>query len=112
MLRFVTNLLLDELNVTTMATHCLRLGKPNTVRPQLLLATLVYTSDATKVIRLAKSLRNARNDDVKNKMYINSDLTHEQRTIQYNLRTELKLRKAAGETNLIIKNNRIITAAP
>ena len=29
----VTNLLVDELNVTTMNTHCLRLGKPNAVRP-------------------------------------------------------------------------------
>lgn len=110
--QIVTNLLLDELNVTAMVTHCLRLGKPNTARPQLLLATLAHASDAMKVIRLAKTLRNSRNDDVKNNVYINPDLTHEQRTIQYNLRTELKHRKAAGETNLIIKNNHIVTAAP
>ena len=51
----VTNLLLGELNVTAMVTHCLRLGKPNTARPQLLLATLAHASDAMKVIRLAKT---------------------------------------------------------
>ena len=95
-----------------MVTHCLRLGKPNTARPQLLFATLAHASDTTTVIRLAKYLHNFRNDDVKNNVYINPDLTHEQRTILYNLRTELKHRKAAGETNLIIKNNRITTAAP
>ena len=106
---FVTNLLADELNVTTMVTHCLRLGKPNVGRPQLLLATFAHAIDATKVIRLAKSLRNSRNDEVKNNVYINPDLTREQRSIQYNLRTELKHRKAAGEVNLIIKNNCIIT---
>ena len=38
--QLVTNLLGDELNVTTMVTHCLRLGKPNICRPHLLLATL------------------------------------------------------------------------
>ena len=110
--QIVINLLLDELNVITIVTHCLRLGKHNTARPQLLLANLAHASDAMKVIRLAKSLRNSRNDDVKNNVYINPDLTHEQRTIQYNLRTELKHRKAAGETDLIIKNKRIVTAAP
>ena len=47
--------------------------------------TVAHASDATKVIRLAKSLRNSRNDDVKNNVYINPNLTHEQRTIQYNL---------------------------
>ena len=107
--QLVTNLLADELNMTTMVTHCLRLGKPNVGRPQLLLATLAHATDAIKVIRLAKSLRNSRNDEVKNNVYINPDLTREQRSIQYNLRTELKHRKAAGEINLIIKNNRIIT---
>ena len=103
------NLLVDELHVITMVKHCLRLGKPNVGRPQLLLATLAHAFDATKVICLAKSLRNSRNDEVKNNVYINPDLTREQRSIQYNLRTELKHRKVAGEANLIIKNNRIIT---
>ena len=54
--QLVTNLLVDELNVTTMVTLCLRLRKPNVGRPQLLLATLAHATDATKVIRLAKSL--------------------------------------------------------
>ena len=35
--QLVTNLLADELNVTTVVTHCLKLGKPNVGRPQLLL---------------------------------------------------------------------------
>ena len=107
--QLVTNLLADELIVTTMVTHYLRLGKPNVGCPQLLLATLAHATDATKVICLAKSLRNSRNDEVKNNIYINPNFTREQHSIQYNLRTELKHRKVAGEANLIIKNNRIIT---
>ena len=95
-----------------MVKHCLRLGKPNTARSQLLPATLVQVYDATKVIRLAKSLCNYRNDDGKNNVFIKPDRTHEQRDIRYNLRPELKHRKAAGETNLVIKNSHIITAAP
>ena len=107
--QLVTNLLVDELNVTNLVTHCLRLRKPNVGHPQLLLDTLAHVSDATKVIRLANYLHNSRNNEVKNNVYINPDLTREQRSFQYNLRTELKHRKVAGETNRIIKNNRIIT---
>ena len=107
--QLATNFLLDELNVTTMVTYCLRLGKSNVGRPQLLFATLAHASYATKFIRLARSLRNFRNDDAKNNVYINPDLTREQRSIQYNLRTDLKHRKATGEANHITKNNSLIT---
>ena len=52
--QLATNFLLDELNVTTMVTYCLRLGKSNVGRPQLLFATLAHASYATKFIRLAR----------------------------------------------------------
>ena len=37
------------------------------------------------------------------------DLTKDQRVAQFQLCAELKPRKASGEVNLIIKNNRIVT---
>ena len=45
-------------------------------------------------------------------MFLNPYLTKEQRTIQYNLRHELKRRKASGETDIVIKNDRIVHRTP
>jgi hypothetical protein len=79
------------------------------------LATLTSADDAKKAIRLAKNLRASTCLNIRNHVYLNPDLTQEQRTEQYKLRTDLKHRKASGESNLFIKNGRIITktrAAP
>jgi hypothetical protein len=111
----VEKLLLDELNITTKVSYCTRLGKPNATRPQLLLATLASADDAKRAIRLAKNLRASTCINIRNHVYLNPDLTQEQRTEQYKLRTDLKNRKASGESNLFIENGRIITktrAAP
>ena len=42
-------------------------------------------------------------------MYISPDLTPKEREINRQLHTELKRRKQAGETNLMIKRGKIIT---
>ena len=41
-------------------------------------------------------------------MYLNADLTREQRAEDYKLRTELRRRRSAGEHNLAIRNGHII----
>ena len=110
--KLVENLLHDELNISTNVLRCSRLGKPDQTRPQLVLATLAHASDAREAIKRATALRTSTNVHVRNDIYINPDLTQEQRSIQYKLRTELRLRKAAGELHLIIKNSSIVTRKP
>jgi hypothetical protein len=106
----VTKLLADELHITTSVIHCTRLGKPNphASKPRLLLATLVNEKDAHTVLRSAKDLRGSSDPYVSAHVYLNADLTREQRLQEYNLRTELKQRRLAGESDLIIRNGKVI----
>lgn len=105
----VTNLLHDELGITTTVTRCIRLGKTPAAadKPRLLLATLSSDSDATAAIRSARNLRNSSNDYVRGSVYINADLTPEQRKLDSSLRAELKRRRSAGEPDLVIRNGRV-----
>lgn len=105
----VQNLLSNELNITTTVSSCTRLGNPNHRGPQLLLATLASATDAKNILRHAKDLRNSSSDNIRDHVYINPDLTQQQRITQYKLRAEIRRRTAAGESNLIIRNERIIT---
>ena len=108
----VQNLLMDEMNISVTVSHIARLGKHVTTRPQLQLATLPSADNVKKVFRLAKSLPDSTAISVRENVYINQDLTQEQRNQQYKLRTELKHRKASGERNLVIKNGVITNTAP
>ena len=110
----VTNLLRDELNINATVTRCTRLGKPSAdpSRPCRLLATLSSGADALAVVRSAKKLRSSTNAHVRDHVYINADLTPEQRKQDYNLRTELKRRRTAGEPDLVIRNGKLITKPP
>ena len=103
---------MDEMNISVTVSHTARLGKHVTTRPQLLLATLPSADDVKKVLRLAKSLRDSTTISVRDNVYINQDLTQEQRNQQYKLRTELKHQKASGKRNLVIKNGVITNTAP
>ena len=105
----VINLLRDELNTNANITQCTRLEKPTAGRTQLLQVSLDSETTARNVIRSAKSLRNSPVKSISDMVYFNSDLTKDQRAAQFQLRTELKRRRASGEVNLIIKNNRIVT---
>jgi hypothetical protein len=40
-------------------------------------------------------------------VFINRDLTPEQRAFDYELRKDLKRRRAAGEQNLVIRNGKV-----
>ena len=108
----VKNLLHDELHIDTTVTQCVRLGKPRAHSSQPLLATLADENDAREAIRLVKSLRDSARKEISENVFLNPDLTKEQLTIQYNLRHELKRRKASGETDIVIKNDRIVHRTP
>ena len=105
----VKNLLRDELNINANITQCTRLGKPTAGRTQLLQVSLDSETTAKNVIRSAKSLRDSPVKSISDMVYINPDLTKDQCAAQFQLRAELKRRRASGEVNLIIKNNRIVT---
>ncbi len=105
----VKRLLFDELRIDATVTQCTRLGRDDSNRPQLLLATLASEHDASAAIRSATTLRKSTSPDVRNSVFLNADLTSEQRSADYKLRAELKLRRAAGEIGLVIRDSRIVT---
>lgn len=107
------DLLRKELSITANVTHCVRLGKPtNDNHPRRLLVTLSSDADSSSAIRSAKKLRSSTDAYVRDNVYINADLTPEQRKLDYNLRCELKRRQAAGELNLVIRNGAVQTKKP
>ena len=60
----------------------------------------------SNIIKVAKNLRSSSNLLFTN-VFINPDLTHEQRAEQKRLNDERKLRKANGE-DVIIRNSKVI----
>ena len=61
-----------------------------------------------KVLNKAKDLRKSSNQTWKD-VYISPDQTKKERQLGYQLRQQLRDRRAQGETNLIIRGNKIIT---
>ena len=106
----VTNLLRDELNIDATIIKCSRLGKatPAKPSPSLLLATLSSEQDTRAALFAAKQLCSSTDQHICNNVYLSADLTREQRVHDYNLRSELQRRRAAGEQNLIIRSGHII----
>ena len=107
----VATLLRNELGIDTTVVRCTRLGKSsaNVKRPQLLLVTVSSNVDARTAIRSATKLRRSTDDYIRDNVYLNADLTPEQHKADYDLRTELKCCRAAGEQNLIIRDSRLVT---
>jgi hypothetical protein len=76
-------------------------------RPRLLLVTLSSADTANDVIRAATKLRRSTDNHTRDNIFINRDLTPEQRAFDYELRKDLKRRRAAGEQNLVIRNGKV-----
>ena len=85
-----------------------RLGRKteSATRPRLLLVVLEDESMKRRILGQAKTLR--RNDKWGN-IFISPDQTPQEREKSKKLREELKRRRAAGETNIIIKRGIIVT---
>lgn len=83
-----------------------RAGRATQGKPRLLILTLEDERVKHDLLRMAPQLRSSNNWS---HIYLGPDLTLSERTENKALRDELKRRKEAGETNLIIYRKRIIT---
>ena len=101
----------DQMHMDVNVICSARLGKPG-IKPQLLLVTLADEKQASAILRVAKNLRDSTDAYVHGHIFINADLTQLQRTEWFNARAELKRRRAAGETNLVIRNGSVIKKTP
>ena len=110
----VTNLLRDELGINTTVAHCVRLGKPSADvnRLGVLLVTLSSESSVRAAISDARKLSKSADHHVRDHIFLNADLTPEQRKADYELRTELRRRRAAGEADLIVRNGKLQNKTP
>ena len=71
--------------------------------------TLSSNADACAAVRLAKNLRNSGDAHTSDHVFLNADLTPEQRKLDYDLRSKLKQRRGAGEQDLVIRKGRLHT---
>ena len=76
--------------------------------PAPLLVTLRDTSDRRLLLSNAKVFRSSADVYVKDSIFINPDLTLMERQEGFSLRSELRRRKAAGEADIIIRNETIV----
>jgi len=90
-------------------SKCVRLGKPKNDKPRPLLVTIPDNTIRRQILRNAKNLRNS---NTHKRVFISPDLTPQEREANKQLRQELKRRKDAGDTNLIIKNGKIVSKQP
>ena len=86
---------------------CKRLSKSGGAKPQLLLVTLPSDDDAITIVRSVRSLRSSNDVYVAANVFVNRDLTADQRKEQFDLRSELSRRLASSESNLTICNGSI-----
>ena len=73
----------------------------------ILIATLASEMDAWAAVRSATLLRKSTSPEVRNNVFLNADLTKEQRSTEFKLRAELKWRRLLGELNLVIRDGRV-----
>ena len=100
-----TQLVKEEFHVVTRVTKSFRAGKVIPGKQRLLIVTLESEDSKWEIIRLAPQLRHS---EAWGKVYLSPDLTRSEREESRRLREELKKRKENGETNLMIRNKRII----
>ena len=97
-------------NLENKIVDIVRLGDLNKIPPgskgRPLRVTLSDLDIKREILGKAKLLRDTRYNTV----YISPDLTPAQREADHNLRMELKKRREAGETNLMIKRGNIISS--
>ena len=94
--------ILTDLNVKTTVTEHSRLGRFNkdNPKPRLLKVCVDNTLHQQEILKKSRQLPT---------IMITPDRSKEERDLRQKLRNELAERKAKGETNLVIRNNEIIT---
>ena len=98
-------LLRRELNLNVRIVKTFRVGKYAPGKNRLLIATMDSEETKWEVVRIAPQLRGT---DTGSNIFINPDLTKQEREQGKKLRGELAERRAKGERNLAIRRGRII----
>jgi len=96
----------DNVSVTSFT----RLGPPRTeadAQPRPILADMASEDAKDRVLKNAKNLKGWK-DGFWKSVFIHQDLTPKEREVRRKLVEELKMRRAAGEANLIITNGKIV----
>ena len=101
----ITNQCMDmDISGDTDISDAIRIGPTRADgKPRLLRVTFRDLNMKREVLGKAKLLKMGKFSRV----YINPDLTANQRKVDFELRTELKARKGKGETNLVIRRGKI-----
>ena len=103
-----TNLLLEKIEIKVEKFELARLGnKINAGKARSIKIELDKEEDKYKILKGAGKIKNVEDENLK-KIIISPDMTIKQRELDRNLREELKNRRQAGETNIKIKNGRIV----
>lgn len=84
-----------------------RLGKKRDGKPRLLKVELKDKETKEQIKQAA--IRINKGKEFKQRTYVNDDLTPKQREKEAHLRRELKSRREAGESDLIIRNGQIVS---
>jgi hypothetical protein len=104
----LAKLVLNEIHFQSPISSCRRLpSKSASSRPGLLLVTLPNATVCSNIIKSAKVLRRSMNPLFTN-VFINPDLTTQQRTEQKRLNDEKRARKSNGE-DVIIHRGKVIS---
>ena len=98
------SLVKEHLRISAKVENSFRVGKRNPDRPRLLVVSLSSEGEKWEILRQAPLLKDA---GLNPRIYINPDLSARERARGKQLRDELARRKAAGESNLIIRQGRI-----
>ena len=98
-------LLREELNLNVHILKSFRMGKFTEGKSRLLIVTLDSEETKWEVVRLAPQLRGT---DTRHNIYINPDMTKQEREEGKKLRKELAERRAKGEHNLITRRGKIV----
>jgi hypothetical protein len=86
-----TDLCTREFNVRPDIIHTKRLGRLQTGRIQPLLVHLKQADQTNKLIKSAKQLRHSTDQEVREKVYINPNLTKAEAVAAYQIRTQRRL---------------------
>ena len=100
-----SQLVKDEFHLRVSVSNSSRVGRALPGKHRLLIVTLDNEETKWDIIRLAPQLRNS---ELWPRVYLSPDLTKSEREEGKKLRDELKRRRDGGETNLTIRNRKIV----
>ena len=103
----LTDIIKQELHLNVRVEKAIRVGKKKDDQPRVMIVTLKDEESKWEVLKESKALRESENEITKN-MYINKDMTRQERERNRLLREELKARRANGENVKIVKGKCVV----